>query len=130
MKLDEIEKQCEEVSKWWRIYYHLLISTHIVLGVVGVAIGAVIAADISVFSLETKYLGVVSSVIVGIVSFVQPGRMASVFYSAFWRLKVAILQSKLSNDNAELLLIALSEGYERISAVQPEELRKQKQKEG
>ena len=115
-------------SLWyWKIYYHLLFYLHFILGILGVVIGALIAADFGtdVLPIGQKGLGVISAVIVGIVSFLQPGRMASVFYDAYWRLRIAVLRSHSSSEESDELIDALANGYSTVATIQPEAIRKQ-----
>ncbi len=127
--MSDIVRQEADYSLWyWKLYYHLLLYLHIILGVAGVVIGAMIAADVTVgfFNIGSQGLGVISTVIVGIVSFVQPGRMASVFFDAYWRLRIAVLRSEDSPTANEDLIAALSNGYTSVATIQPEALQKHK----
>lgn len=122
----ETIKTAQSCRRWWWFYYHLLVYLHIALGVSGVVLGAVIAAGAGLkLSEETmSMLGVISAVIVGIVSFLQPGRMASVFYDAYWRMRMAILSAQGSPTAKEDLIAVMTDGYTRLAAIQPEALRK------
>ena len=124
-----IKREARYSLRWWKIYYHTLLYSHYILGILGVVIGALIAAGttISFLGMETKHLGVLSTVIVGIVSFMQPGRMASFFFEAYTRLRIAVLRSESSPTADEDLITALEEGYKIVSAVQPEALRRHKE---
>lgn len=51
--------------------------------------------------------------------------MASVFFDAYWRLRIAVLRSDGSPTADEDLINALSNGYEALASVQPEVLRKE-----
>ena len=130
MNSKTVYEESKNVLGWWGYYYHILLIIHYILGVLGVLFGALIAAGFTgngTIVPDTKTLGVLSAVTVGIVSFVQPGRMASVFYDAFWRLKVARL--KYGESNPEKLLETLSDGYARVATIQPEALRKTEEAE-
>ncbi|MEM7544722.1 MAG: hypothetical protein AAF367_04230 [Pseudomonadota bacterium] len=127
MKTDEPAfEAAQESLKWWNSYYHFLLASHFILGLTGVIVGALIAADFDSywFGLTTSTLGVISTVVVGIVSFVQPGRMASVFYDAYWRLRIGVLRYKDKSDGADHLLSELSNGYTTVATIQPEALKK------
>ncbi|MFD1158780.1 hypothetical protein [Roseovarius aestuarii] len=115
--------------KWWNIYYHTLLSIHFFLGISGVVIGALIAAnfDTELFILSPQFLGILSTVIVGVVSFVQPGRMASVFFDAYWRMRVEILRYSNKEEGSEDLLEAIESGFLTVATIQPEALKKHEQ---
>jgi len=115
------------LMKWWNRYYHILLTIHFALGILGVLLGALIAADFQneMFVLSPKFLGILSTVIVGIVAFVQPGRMASVFYDAYWRVRVELLRHSNKDQSSEILLQALANGFINVATIQPEALKKQ-----
>ena len=116
----------QDCTKWWARYYHLLLALHMTLGVVGVVVGALIAAGsaLGLTAVMTSWLGVISSVIVGLVSFAQPGRLATVFYDAYWHLKLVVLKNSGNEVDHDALIEAMSDGYTRIATIQPEALRK------
>ena len=118
--------------KWWNRYYHLLLYVHFFLGISGIVIGSLIAADFNSQRavLQPQFLGIMSTVIVGIVSFVQPGRMASVFYDAYWRMRVAILRHKEGQIDAPTLVDAIANGFTAVAEIQPEALIGSGQKTG
>ncbi|WP_298838150.1 hypothetical protein [uncultured Roseobacter sp.] len=110
--------------KWWNRYYHMLLYLHFFLGISGIVIGSLIAADFQTNwkFLEPQFLGILSTVIVGVVSFVQPGRMASVFYDAYWRMRVAILRHKEGQLDPAGLVDAIANGFTAVAEIQPEAL--------
>ena len=112
----------KDSMKWWNRYYHGLLFIHFSLGVLGVLVGALIAADFDTnwAILNTQFLGVVSTIIVGIVSFVQPGRMATVFYDAYWRMRVAILRHVEGHTDSATLVDAIAVGFTSVAEIQPE----------
>jgi len=111
-----------QTKRWWGVYYHLLLALHFFLGVSGVLVGALIAADFQsgMFAIESKVLGIISTIIVGIVFFIQPGRMASVFYDAYWRLHIEILKASEKQQESQSLLEGMANGYGAVAAIQPE----------
>ncbi len=121
-----VQKHASKRATWWFFYYHFLLYLHFILGIAGVIVGALVAAGgaLGLSATNISILGVVSTVIVGLVSFVQPGRMATVFYDAYWRMRMAVLRSDGSPTAKEDLIEAMTEGYTRIATVQPEALRK------
>lgn len=123
---DLVTKHASKRASWWFFYYHFLLYLHFILGIAGVIVGALVAAGsaLNINPTNISLLGVASTVIVGLVSFVQPGRLASVFYDAYWRMRMAVLRSEGSPTAKEDLIEAMTEGYTRIATVQPEALRK------
>lgn len=122
-----VKREANQSLWYWKLYYHLLLYLHFALGIAGVVIGALIAANVQItpLGIGSQGLDVISTVIVGIVSFIQPGRMASVFFDAYWRLRIAVLRSGGSPTADEDLINALSNGYSAVAYVQPEVLRKE-----
>lgn len=118
-----------DTMKWWNRYYHFLLTIHFTLGILGVVIGALIAANFesNLFILSPEFLGILSTVIVGIVSFVQPGRMASVFFDAYWRMRVEILRYSDKETGSGELLDAIESGFLTVATIQPEALKKHQQ---
>ncbi|WP_298918962.1 hypothetical protein [uncultured Roseobacter sp.] len=110
--------------RWWNRYYHFLLYVHFSLGIMGILVGALIAADFEsdMLVLNPQFLGVLSTLIVGVVSFVQPGRMASVFYDAYWRMRVAILRHSEGQSDAAALVDAIANGFTAVAEIQPESL--------
>ncbi|WP_187430927.1 hypothetical protein ROLI_033120 [Roseobacter fucihabitans] len=122
MKTASALESARDSMKWWNRYYHSLLYLHYFLGILGILIGALIAADFSssVSFLDNQVLGVVSTIIVGVVSFVQPGRMASAFYDAYWRMRVAILRHVEGQADVGKLVDAIENGFTAVGEIQPE----------